>query len=79
MSHTYLSMLICVCQTLLLYTFRFLPESPRWLLAKGRLEEGSKILETLARVNKNELPPTFKIKLEVLDFQDAGCKSDYKV
>jgi hypothetical protein len=62
-----------------LYTFRFLPESPRWLLAKGRLEEGSKILETLARVNKNELPPTFKIKLEVLDFQDAGCKSDYKV
>jgi hypothetical protein len=48
------------------------------LLAKGRLEEGSQILETLARVNKNELPPSFKIKLEVLSFQDGGCKSDCK-
>jgi hypothetical protein len=46
------------------------------LLAKGRLEEGSQILETLARVNKNELPSSFKIKLEVLSFQDGGCKSD---
>jgi hypothetical protein len=48
------------------------------LLAKGRLEEGSQILETLARVNKNELPPSFKIKLEVLSFQDGGCKSECK-
>jgi len=48
------------------------------LLAKGRLEEGSQILETLARVNKNELPPSFKIKLEVLSFQDGGCKIECK-
>lgn len=44
---------------------RFLPESPRWLLAKGRLEEASKILETLARVNNKELPDTFRQKLKV--------------
>jgi len=49
------------------------------LLAKGRLEEGSQILETLARVNKNELPPSFKIKLEVLTFQDGGCRVTVKV
>jgi hypothetical protein len=47
------------------------------LLAKGRFEEGSQILETLARVNKNELPPSFKLKLKVLDFQWV-FKNDFK-
>jgi MFS family permease len=42
----------------------FLPESPRWLLAKGRFEEASTVLETLARVNKRELPPSFKQQLK---------------
>lgn len=42
----------------------FLPESPRWLLANGHLEEGSQILEKLAEVNGKELPSTFKQKLK---------------
>ncbi|XP_063241584.1 carcinine transporter [Bacillus rossius redtenbacheri] len=42
----------------------YLPESPRWLLAKGRFEEGYKILETLASVNNKELPPSFRTKLK---------------
>ncbi|XP_050458332.1 carcinine transporter isoform X1 [Cataglyphis hispanica] len=41
----------------------FLPESPRWLLAKGRLSEANDILETLARVNGKELPASFTQKL----------------
>ncbi|XP_018306964.1 carcinine transporter isoform X3 [Mycetomoellerius zeteki] len=41
----------------------FLPESPRWLLAKGRLSEANNILETLARVNGKELPTSFTHKL----------------
>nr|CAH7749257.1 unnamed protein product [Callosobruchus chinensis] len=41
-----------------------LPESPRWLLAKGRFEAASEILETLARVNKKELPESFKHHLK---------------
>ncbi|KAG5319759.1 OCT1 protein, partial [Pseudoatta argentina] len=41
----------------------FLPESPRWLLAKGRLSEANDILETLARVNGKELPTSFTQKL----------------
>lgn len=46
-----------------LYIF-IMPESPRWLLAKGRLEEALKILEVMARVNKKELPESFRNKLE---------------
>ncbi|XP_020279602.1 carcinine transporter isoform X2 [Pseudomyrmex gracilis] len=41
----------------------YLPESPRWLLAKGRLIEANKILETLAQVNGKELPTSFTQKL----------------
>lgn len=42
----------------------FLPESPRWLLAKGRLEKAAEILETLAKVNRKELPEGFKNSLK---------------
>ncbi|KAF7996562.1 hypothetical protein HCN44_002208 [Aphidius gifuensis] len=39
-------------------------KSPRWLLAKGRLSEASKILEKLAKVNEKELPISFTQKLK---------------
>lgn len=41
-----------------------LPESPRWLLTQGRMEEALKVLEMMARVNKRELPASFRSELE---------------
>ena len=41
-----------------------MPESPRWLLAKGKLEDALKVLETMARVNGKQFPESFHSKLE---------------
>ncbi|XP_055550102.1 carcinine transporter [Wyeomyia smithii] len=41
-----------------------MPESPRWLLMKGKLEEALKILEQMAKVNGKKFPTAFKNKLQ---------------
>lgn len=35
----------------------FVPESPRWLISKGKLEESRRIMEKIAKVNKKTIPP----------------------
>lgn len=57
-----------------LYIF-IMPESPRWLLAKGKLEDALKVLETMARVNGKEFPESFHSKLEERVRQEKQRKS----
>jgi hypothetical protein len=60
-----------------LYIF-VMPESPRWLLAKGKLEDALKVLETMARVNGKEFPESFHSKLEERVLQEKHRKKKRK-
>lgn len=59
---------LCLSTSLpfILYYFYwfFLPESPRWLLAKGKYKEALQILETLAKTNNKQLPAHYKEQLK---------------
>jgi len=46
---------MCTSFCLSIFT-RILPESPRWLIAKGRYEEANEIIQKCAKVNGVTLP-----------------------
>lgn len=56
----------------LLLMWYWCPESPRWLLAKGRIEELKAIIDQAARVNGFKLPSGYEKTLQVPDTETSG-------
>ncbi|XP_070567954.1 organic cation transporter protein-like [Ptychodera flava] len=51
-----LQLAITIPHTIFLAYWLFIPESPRWLLSMGKVEEAEKIIRRSAKVNKVEIP-----------------------
>ena len=60
---------------LLCYPHSIVPESPRWLVLKGRVEEALQILQTLAVYNGTKVPPEVKLKKGEVIKQSATSSS----
>ncbi|XP_018026179.1 uncharacterized protein LOC108681637 [Hyalella azteca] len=76
--------LLCVVTSLPFFTYIiywwFLPESPRWLLGRGRLHEAGLILQRMARVNGARLPESFQQKLSSrMLAQQAASRGSSKI
>ena len=52
-----------------------MPESPRWLLSRGRTEEGINLLKKIAKFNKNEIPEEVLEKLRTGPAEEE-CKNE---
>lgn len=60
--------------------FRYIiPESPRWLLAKGRTDELIKTIEQAAQLNKLVLPENYKHCLSVLNMKSSEKVSFFAI
>ncbi|XP_071113439.1 organic cation transporter protein-like [Haliotis cracherodii] len=53
----HLQLVLSVPSVLLLFMWWFIPESPRWLLSRGRDAEAEQIIRKAAEVNGVDLPP----------------------
>lgn len=71
-----LSLATSVPLALVLLAFFILPESPRWLLSKGRVDDAINKVKTIARVNKKEVPvkliEQFKLSVQKNKTNDTG-------
>lgn len=60
-----LSLATSVPFVLLFSYYWIIPESPRWLLSKNRIDEAEAIVQSMARINGRAIPQNFLRKMEV--------------
>uniref|UniRef100_A0A663M6S0 Major facilitator superfamily (MFS) profile domain-containing protein n=1 Tax=Athene cunicularia TaxID=194338 RepID=A0A663M6S0_ATHCN len=53
-----------------------LPESARWLVTKGRIEEAKKVLQKAASINKRTIPPGLLEQVPVVTWGNSGNTLD---
>lgn len=58
----YLVIATSTASTFILLAWWFVPESPRWLLSKGRVKKAEKILTDMAKYNKKPIPDFSKLR-----------------
>ncbi|XP_076672740.1 organic cation transporter 1 isoform X2 [Andrena cerasifolii] len=70
-----LSLATSVPFVLLFSYYWIIPESPRWLLSKNRIDEAEVIVQRMARINGKTVPSNFlrKMEVEILRRQGIAC------
>ena len=58
--------------------FSFLDESPRWLIAKGRYVEATKIIERMAAVNGTQMPENMTFSGEEQQLKEKDLSGEEK-
>ena len=59
----------CVCVCVSIFVMQFVPESPRYLVYKGRSDKAAAILAQAARINRVTLPEGKLVTLEEKEYQ----------
>lgn len=68
--HWYTLSLATSVPFILLFSYYWIiPESPRWLLSKNRIDEAEVIVQHMAKVNGKTVPTNFLRKMEVILFE----------
>ncbi|CAL7934703.1 unnamed protein product [Xylocopa violacea] len=70
-----LSLATSVPFVLLFSYYWIIPESPRWLLSKNRIDEAEVIVQRMAKINGRTVPNNFlrKMEMEILRRQGVSC------
>ncbi|XP_033305104.1 organic cation transporter 1-like isoform X2 [Bombus bifarius] len=70
-----LSLATSVPFVLLFSYYWIIPESPRWLLSKNRIDEAEVIVQRMAKINGRTVPNNFlrKMEVEILRRQGVSC------
>lgn len=73
-----LSLATSVPFVLLFSYYWIIPESPRWLLSKNRIDEAEVIVQRMAKINGRTVPNNFLRKMEVTNLYEGKRKSSRK-